>query len=74
MILRLILVTIKGDIPVTANIETLLDLMRQRIEHPNERSPLFTTKNLTTLLDYIDELKDTVSDLESELSNQDYDD
>ena len=53
---------------MTANIETLLDWMRQRVEHDQAAGTAFTHAHLVTLLDHIakltsdiDRLKDIVA-------------
>jgi len=57
---------------VTANIETLLDWMRQRVEHDKGFDTRFTHENLVTLLKHIakmqKELNERTEAIESLLS------
>ena len=46
---------------MTANIDTLLDWMRQRVEHNQATGAELTHAHLVTLLSYINELKDTIA-------------
>lgn len=66
---------------MTANIETLLDWMRQRVKYNLDSDGQFTYEHLVTLLNHIDKLtsdndklEDVISDYKDQLSNLDRDD
>lgn len=66
------MIQIKGDIPVT--IDQLLDSLKIAVNPDvnsthSKQDVVLDPSSINTLLDYIDELKDNIDDLEADLSN-----